>query len=122
VLHGRWRPSSLIVRMSTRREPRTLSHGNALLWMLGRSGRGSPAMTAIPLHIQRRIEQRWASRFARPVASDAQKNIGAKATPSTVRRPVELTVGTGRIRSLAFLKQTTNEKPGSKAGRIASIS
>jgi hypothetical protein len=26
-------------------------------------------MTAIPTHIQRRFEQRWASRFALPVAS-----------------------------------------------------
>jgi hypothetical protein len=30
-------------------------------------------MTAIPLHIQRRIEQRWASRFVPPVASNRPK-------------------------------------------------
>jgi len=30
-------------------------------------------MSAIPLHIQRRIEQRWASRFALPVAAKRTK-------------------------------------------------
>jgi hypothetical protein len=30
-------------------------------------------MSAIPLHIQRRFEQRWASRFAPPVASNGRK-------------------------------------------------
>jgi hypothetical protein len=78
---------ALVYRRTHRREPRTLSHGNALLWTWGRSGTGSPAMTAIPLHIQRRIEQRWASRFTQPAASDAPKNGGAKATPSTARCP-----------------------------------
>jgi hypothetical protein len=32
-------------------------------------------MSAIPLHLQRRFEQRWASRFA-------LKNVGTKATTS----------------------------------------
>jgi hypothetical protein len=36
-------------------------------------------MTAIPLHIQRRIEQRWASRFTQPDASNAPKNLGTKS-------------------------------------------
>jgi hypothetical protein len=43
-------------------------------------------MSIIPLHVQRRFEQRWASRF-RPTAANAPKNVGTKATPSTVRRP-----------------------------------
>jgi hypothetical protein len=30
-------------------------------------------MSTIPLHIQRRFEQRWASRFAPPVASNGPK-------------------------------------------------
>jgi hypothetical protein len=30
-------------------------------------------MSAIPLHIQRRIEQRWTSRFVPPVASNRPK-------------------------------------------------
>jgi hypothetical protein len=42
-------------------------------------------MSAIPLHIQRRIEQRWASRFALPVAASGPKNVGTKAKPSTSR-------------------------------------
>ena len=41
-------------------------------------------MSIIPLHLKRRFEQRWASRFTLPIASNAPKNIGTKATPSTV--------------------------------------
>jgi hypothetical protein len=41
-------------------------------------------MSAIPLHLQRRFEQRWASRFTLPVASNAPRNVGTKATPLTV--------------------------------------
>ena len=44
-------------------------------------------MSNIPLHLQRRFEQRWASRFTQPVASNVPKNVGTKATPSTARRP-----------------------------------
>jgi hypothetical protein len=40
-------------------------------------------MNAIPLHIQRRFEQRWASRFAPPAASNTPKKIGTKAISST---------------------------------------
>jgi hypothetical protein len=43
-------------------------------------------MSAIPLHLQRRFEQRWASRFTLPAASNAPKNVGAKAAPSTTGR------------------------------------
>jgi hypothetical protein len=39
-------------------------------------------MSAIPVHLQRRFEQRWASRFALPVAAVASKNVGTKATTS----------------------------------------
>jgi hypothetical protein len=38
-------------------------------------------MSIIPLHLQRRFEQRWASRFARPAASIAPKNVETKSTP-----------------------------------------
>ncbi|MGD0848480.1 hypothetical protein [Bradyrhizobium sp.] len=36
-------------------------------------------MSAIPIHLQRRFEQRWASRFGPPVAP---KKVETKATPS----------------------------------------
>jgi hypothetical protein len=39
-------------------------------------------MSAIPLHLQRRFEQRWAARFISPVASVAPKRIGLKTTLS----------------------------------------
>lgn len=32
--------------------------------VLGRSGTGASAMSIIPLHLQRRFEQRWAARVA----------------------------------------------------------
>jgi hypothetical protein len=37
-------------------------------------------MRAVPLHIQRRLEQRWASRFTAPAASNASKDVGTKPT------------------------------------------
>ena len=60
----------------------------------GCPGTGDPcqemAMSAIPLHFQRRFEQIWATRFGPPVAVNLSKNIGAKAAPviPTVRRGV----------------------------------
>jgi hypothetical protein len=36
-------------------------------------------MSAIPIHVQRRFEQRWASRFALPAAATALKNVGTKS-------------------------------------------
>jgi hypothetical protein len=42
------------------------------------------AMSAIPLHLQRRFEQKWAARFGPPPAAmNAPKNVGSKATPAT---------------------------------------
>jgi hypothetical protein len=35
-------------------------------------------MSAIPLHIQRRFEQRWAARFVRPVALISPKGVVLK--------------------------------------------
>jgi hypothetical protein len=40
-------------------------------------------MSAIPLHLQRRFEQKWASRFGPPVTINPLKNVGAKAAPAT---------------------------------------
>jgi hypothetical protein len=36
-------------------------------------------MSAIPLHLQRKFEQRWAARFASPAASAAPKRSDLKA-------------------------------------------
>jgi hypothetical protein len=46
-------------------------------------------MSPIPLHIQRRLAQRWASRFA-SIAPNASKEVGTKSSPSkpTVPRAV----------------------------------
>jgi hypothetical protein len=37
-------------------------------------------MRAVPLHIRRRLEQRWASRFTAPAASSTSKDVGTKPT------------------------------------------
>ena len=39
-------------------------------------------MGAIPVHLERRIEQRWSSRFRSQTASIASKNVGTKSTLS----------------------------------------
>jgi hypothetical protein len=44
-------------------------------------------MSDIPLHLQRRIEQRWAARFVRPVASAAPKTIDLKCAVDSLPRP-----------------------------------
>ena len=39
-------------------------------------------MSEIPIHLQRRFEQRWASRFTLAVAANMPKNVETKVTPS----------------------------------------
>jgi hypothetical protein len=43
----------------------------------------------LPLHIQRRLEQRWAAKFASPVASAAPKRIGLKVTVKSLPWPAK---------------------------------
>jgi len=54
-----------------------------------RHERGALAMSTIPLHLQRRFEQRWAARFVRPVASVTPKIIVAKGTINCLARPAK---------------------------------
>jgi hypothetical protein len=55
-------------------------------------------MSAIPLHLQRKFEQRWAARFVSPVASTAPKSTDLKGAVNNLPRsakakekPAELT-------------------------------
>jgi hypothetical protein len=43
-------------------------------------------MSIIPLHLQRRFEQRWAARFGSLVIPAASKNVGSKDSPVNMRR------------------------------------
>jgi hypothetical protein len=43
-------------------------------------------MSIIPLHIQRRFEQRWAARFGSLVVPAVPKNVGLKDSPVNMRR------------------------------------
>jgi len=44
-------------------------------------------MNDIPLHLQRRFEQRWAAKYASPVAPAAPKSIGLKGAVNRLPRP-----------------------------------
>jgi len=46
-------------------------------------------MSAIPLHLQRKFERRWAARFVSPVASAAPKNTALKAAVNNLPRPAK---------------------------------
>jgi hypothetical protein len=46
-------------------------------------------MSAIPLHLQRRSEQRWAARFGSLVASAAPKSVDLKEAVNSLPRAVK---------------------------------
>jgi hypothetical protein len=46
-------------------------------------------MSAIPLHLQRRLEQRWAARFDPPVAAVAPKSTVSKDSVNSLPRPAK---------------------------------
>jgi hypothetical protein len=46
-------------------------------------------MSAIPLHLQRRFEQRWGARFASPVALAMPKSIVLKNTINSLPGPAK---------------------------------
>jgi hypothetical protein len=43
-------------------------------------------MSIIPLHVQRRFEQRWASRFGSLAIPPLPKNLVLKGSPANMRR------------------------------------
>jgi hypothetical protein len=46
-------------------------------------------MSAIPLHLQRKFEPRWATRFVPPVASTAPKSTDLKGIVNSLPRPAK---------------------------------
>jgi hypothetical protein len=50
---------------------------------------GALVMSVIPLHLQRKVEQRWAARFVAPAASAATKGNRLKGALDTSPRPVK---------------------------------
>lgn len=67
--------------------------------VLGRSGTGASAMSIIPLHLQRRFEQRWAARVASLVGTSALKNVVSKGSPINVApRATRAKEGPARLR------------------------
>ena len=59
-------------------------------------------MCTIPLELQRRLEQRWATRFGSLVVPAAPKNVGLKGSPSTLRRPRQSQRKTRRVESVGL--------------------
>jgi len=72
-------------------------------------------MRAIPLHIQRRFEQRWAARFVSPVASAAPKSTDSKGvamaseqlSADRVDNPLRPAMGVGIVPQAGALIATT---------------
>jgi hypothetical protein len=46
-------------------------------------------MSTIPVHLQRKFEQRWAARFVSPVASAAPKSSDVKGLVNNLPRPAK---------------------------------
>jgi len=44
-------------------------------------------MSEIPLHLQRKFEQRWAAKFVLPVAATAPKSADLNGIVNSLRRP-----------------------------------
>jgi hypothetical protein len=51
--------------------------------------RGALAMNAIPLHLQRRFEQRWAAKLASLASSTAPKSVSLKRIVKSSPRPAK---------------------------------
>jgi hypothetical protein len=51
-------------------------------------------MSVIPLHLQRRFEQRWAARFGSLVIPAGAKNVGLKGSPVNTRRARQMRLDT----------------------------
>jgi|KBSMisStaDraftv2_1062788.scaffolds.fasta_scaffold88900_2 hypothetical protein len=72
-------------------------------------------MSVIPLHLRRKIERRWAARFASSVASTARKTADLKATIVSAPHSLHargLQIG-GTSCSPAFAEHSTQQGIGS---------
>jgi len=56
-------------------------------------------MSIIPLHLQKRFEQRWAARFGSLAIATTPKKVGLKGSPSTFPRARQSQRKTRRIES-----------------------
>jgi len=54
-------------------------------------------MSIFPLHVQRKLEQRWAAKFASPVASAARKSTSLKGTGNQLSEPAKAKRKTRRV-------------------------
>ena len=67
-------------------------------------------MSIIPLHLQRKFEQRWVARFVRPVASATPKSIGLKDTINSLsRKATRVAAGDRRSHFPAPTKPACNQ-------------
>ena len=72
-------------------------------------------MSGIPLHIQRKFEQRWAAKLASSGASAAPKNIDLKGTVNSLRaarqRPKNNPPGSGGSIAKPELRESLAQRP-----------
>jgi hypothetical protein len=64
-------------------------------------------MSIIPLHLQKRFEQRWAARFGSLVIAAAPKSAGLKASPTKLRRARQSQRNTRRVESAGVKSAST---------------
>jgi hypothetical protein len=67
-------------------------------------------MSIIPLHLQRKFEQRWAARFVRPVASATSKDIGLKDIANRLPSPVKEKEKPAGLSQVSGLSQRWNRR------------
>src|SRR5450755_4920286 len=78
--------------------------------MLGRSGTGASGMSIIPLHLQRRFDERWAARFGSLIIPAVTKNVGLKGSPVNMRRARKKQQKPAGLRLKAKAEMSENEK------------
>jgi hypothetical protein len=58
-------------------------------------------MSVIPLHLERKFEERWAARFVSPVASAATKGTDVKSTGNNLPRRLKAKENPAELSKLA---------------------
>jgi hypothetical protein len=69
----------------------------------GATTNGALVMSDIPLHLQRRFEQRWAARFVPPAASTAPKSIDLKRPVHNLPRIAKAKEKSRRVESAGLI-------------------
>jgi hypothetical protein len=81
-------------------------------------------MASVPLDLQKRCEQRWAARFARPAPSAAPKGHQPESQNQQHATPAEAKDATGRVEAAGWLTRDEasarvhGSRPSDRVGRL----